>query len=195
MANTKTKVSGSTIAIAVLSILLVIAIGVGIALAYFTAQTSVEGTITLGNPVTVSITQGGAVATSLTFDETALPGSVYSQSIGISAPAQMTEALMRAKLTITNTDGATTNVTATATDDWTLAEDGYHYYEGTVNANDDVDFITEITIPTTLTNDDANKTYTIEVVVETIQKANNAANSVWTTAPSSWIETYSPAAT
>ena len=29
-------------------------------------------------------------------------------------------------------------------------------------------------------------------VVETIQKANNAANSVWTTAPEEWLSTYSP---
>ena len=45
---------------------------------------------------------------------------------------------------------------------------------------------------TTLTNEDANKTFNIDVVVETIQKANNAANAVWTTAPTQWLETYSP---
>ena len=43
-----------------------------------------------------------------------------------------------------------------------------------------------------LTNEDANKTFNVNVVVETIQKANNAANSVWTTAPADWIDTYSP---
>lgn len=197
MAKTKTKrgVSGSTIAIITLSILLLAAIGIGITLAYFTASTNVTGNITLGDPVTISITQGGASASSLTFPGDALPGTVYSQAIGVQAPAEMTEALMRAKLTISNTDGASTSVEATTTGDWQTGEDDYYYYNGTVNADDQIDFITAITVPTSLTNADANKTYTIDVVVETIQKANNAANATWTTAPTEWLNTYSPADT
>ena len=197
MAKTKTKrgVSGSTIAIITLSILLLAAIGIGITLAYFTASTNVTGNITLGDPVTISITQGGASASSLTFPGDALPGTVYSQAIGVQAPAEMTEALMRAKLTISNTDGASTSVEATTTGDWQSGEDDYCYYNGTVNADDQIDFITAITVPTSLTNADANKTYTIDVVVETIQQANNAANATWTTAPTEWLNTYSPADT
>lgn len=197
MAKIKTKrgVSGSTIAIITLSILLLAAIGIGITLAYFTASTNVTGNITLGDPVTISITQGGASASSLTFPGDALPGTVYSQAIGVEAPAEMTEALMRAKLTISNTDGASTSVEANTTGDWQEGEDDYYYYNGTVNANDKIDFITAITVPTSLTNADANKTYTIDVVVETIQQANNAANATWTTAPTEWLNTYSPADT
>ncbi len=197
MAKTKTRrgVSKSAIAIVILSILLIATIGIGITLAYFTATANVSGNITLGDPVTISITQGGASVSSLTFSGDALPGTVYSQAIGVQAPADMTEALMRAKLTITNTDGASTTVDASTTSDWQLGDDDYHYYKGTVNANDAIDFITTITVPTSLTNADANKTYTIDVVVETIQQANNAANSVWTTAPSDWLDTYSPMST
>lgn len=195
MENTKTKrrVSTSTIAIIVLSILLIASIAIGVTIAYFTSSASVAGNITLGDPVTISITQGGASASTLTFAGDALPGTVYDQPIGITAPAEMTEALMRAKLTITNTDGATSNVDATTTGDWVEGDDDYYYYNGTVNANDNIDFITNVTIPTSLTNADANKTYSIEVIVETIQQANNAANAVWTTAPSEWLQTYSPA--
>ncbi len=196
MAHSKSKtrrgVSGSTIAIIALTILLLASIGIGITLAYFTSTANVTGNITLGDPVTISITQGGASVSSLTFDGDALPGTVYSQAIGVLAPSEMTEALMRAKLTITNTDGATTNVEANTTGDWRLGDDQYHYYNGTVNADDQIDFITTITIPTSLTNEDANKTYTIDVIVETIQQANNAANTVWNTAPSDWLDTYSP---
>ncbi len=186
------KVSGSTIAIITLSVLLIATVAIGVALAYFTANATVAGNITLGDPVTISITQGGASASSLTFAGDALPGTVYDQSIGVLAPADMTEALMRAKLTITNTDGATTTVDAETTDAWVEGDDDYYYYNGSVTANASIDFITSITVPTTLTNADANKTFNIDVVVETIQKANNAANSVWTTAPSEWLETYSP---
>lgn len=196
MQNTKTRrrVSTSTIAIIVLSILLIASIAIGVTIAYFTSSATVAGDITLGDPVTISITQGGASASTLTFAGDALPGTVYDQAIGVSAPAEMTEALMRAKLTITNTDGATSNVDATTTDDWVEGDDDYYYYNGTVSANDNIDFITNITIPTSLTNADANKTYSIEVIVETIQQANNAANAVWTTAPSEWLQTYSPVA-
>ena len=188
------RVSGSTIAIITLAVLLVASIAIGITLAYFTASATVTGNITLGDPVTISITQGGATATSLTFDGDALPGTVYDQAIGIAAPANMTEALVRAKLTIANADGTTTTVDAATTADWVEGEDDYYYYEGSLTANENIDFITSITVPTSLTNADANKTFNIDVVVETIQKANNAANAVWTTAPAEWLETYSPVA-
>ena len=190
----KKRVSGSTIAIVTLAILLAATVAIGITLAYFTASANVAGDITLGDPVTISITQGGASATSLTFPGDALPGTVYDQAIGIQAPANMTEALVRAKLTITNAEGASTTVDATTTDAWTEGTDDYYYYNGSLTANDSIDFITALTVPTSLTNEDANKTFNIDVVVETIQKANNAANSVWTTAPTEWLETYSPVA-
>lgn len=192
--NNRRRINGATIAIITLSVLLIATVAIGITLAYFTATANVEGDITLGDPVTISITQGGASATSLTFDGKALPGTVFEQSIGVQAPATMTEALMRAKLTIVNTDGATTAVEATTTDEWTSGEDDYYYYNGSVTANESIDFITALTVPTSLTNEDANKTFNVQVVVETIQSANNAANSVWTTAPAEWLETYSPVA-
>ncbi len=191
--SARRRVSYSTIAIVILSILLIASIGIGVTLAYFTSSATVAGDITLGDPVTISITQGGASVSTLTFSGDALPGDVYDQPIGISAPAEMTEALARAKLTISNADGATENVEATATSNWQLGSDQYYYYKGSINANDNVDFVTAVTIPTTLTNEDANKTFNIQVVVETIQKANNAANAVWTTAPEDWLEAYSPA--
>ena len=192
--NQRRRVSGSTIAIITLAVLLIASIAIGITLAYFTSSATVAGNITLGDPVTISITQGGASASSLTFAGNALPGTVYDQAIGVLAPADMTEALMRAKLTITNTDGATTSVDASTTASWVKGDDDYYYYNGSVNANDSIEFVTSITVPTTLTNADANKTFNIDVVVETIQKANNAANNVWTTAPTDWLATYSPVA-
>ena len=191
MAKSK-RISGSTLAIAILSILLVASVLFGVTLAYFTANSNVTGDITLGDPVTISITQGGASVTSLTFSDDALPGTVYDQSIGISAPATMTTALMRAKLTITNSEGASTNVEATTTSSWQEGTDDYYYYNGTVDANAAIDFVTAITVPTSLTNEDANKSFNINVIVETIQQANNAANSVWTTAPEDWLNDYSP---
>lgn len=194
MANTQTKrkASASTIAIVTLSVLLIAAIAVGVALAFFTGTANVTGNITLGDPVNISITQGGASVSALTFTGKALPGTVYDQAIGVSAPANTTDALVRAKLAITDADGGTTPVEAKTTDSWQKGTDEYYYYKGTLTANGKADFVTSLTIPTSLTNDDANKTYTIAVVVEAIQKANNAANATWTTAPEDWLSTYSP---
>ena len=194
MTNTQTKrrANASTIAIITLSVLLIATIGIGIALAFFTGNANVTGDITLGDPVTINITQGGASVSALTFSGKALPGTVYDQAIGISAPANTTDALVRAKLTITNADGASTAVTATTADSWQKGEDDYYYYKGIAKANDAINFITKVTIPTELTNADANKSFTIAVVVEAIQEANGAARAVWTTAPASWLDTYSP---
>ena len=190
----KRRISGSTVAIIVLSIMLLASIAVGVTLAYFTANASAAGNVSLGDPVNINITQGGSSVTSLTFGSDALPGHVYDQAIGVSVPADTSNALLRAKLTITNTDGASITVDATTTDSWVEGDDDYYYYNGVASAGDSIDFVTAVTIPTTLTNADANKTFNIDISVEAIQEANNAARSVWTTAPSEWLDTYNPVA-
>lgn len=181
---------GAKIAIITLSILLVATLAIGVTGAFFGANTNATGDITLGNPVNINITQGGATATALTFAGTAVPGDVYTQKVGVSTPANTSECVVRAKLTITNNDGASTNVTADVADTWVAGEDDYYYYNGTLNAGDSADFVNSITIPKSLTNLDANKTYTVTVVVESIQFANGAASETWTTAPSTWTTAY-----
>ena len=191
----KRRVKGSTIAIIVLSVLLLASIAVGVTLAYFTADANVTGNVTLGDPVNINITQGGSTVTSLTFGSDALPGQTYDQVIGVSVPTDTSDALLRAKLTISNTEGATVNVEAITVEAWVEGDDGYYYYNGVASANDSIDFVTAVTIPTTLTNADANKTFNIDISVEAIQEANNAARSVWTTAPTEWLNTYNPVTT
>ena len=190
--RTKSRVKGSTVAIIVLSVLLIASIAVGVTLAYFTANANVAGNVTLGDPVNINITQGGSSVSSLTFGDDALPGQVYDQVIGVSVPANTSNALLRAKLTITNTDGASITVEATTVDTWIEGNDDYYYYNGVASAGDSIDFVTAVTIPTGLTNTDANKTFNIDISVEAIQEANNAARSVWTTAPTEWLDTYNP---
>ena len=122
------RVSASTIAIIVLTILLIASIAVGVTLAYFTSNAAVAGNVTLGDPVNINITQGGSAVTSLTFSNDALPGHVYDQVIGVSVPANTSDALLRAKLTISNNDGATINIEATTVDTWVKGSDEYYYY-------------------------------------------------------------------
>ena len=184
------KSSGTTLAIVALSILLGLSLIFGVTAAFFSATQTAAGTITLGNPVNITITQGGASVAALTFDGTAMPGTVYSQPIAVSMPANTSDAVIRGKLTITNTDTASLNVTAITNDSWTLGTDDYYYYNGKLSAGQSQEFVTSLTVPKGLTNLDANKTYTITVQVEAIQFANGAASEVWTTAPSTWTTNY-----
>ncbi|MBO4936849.1 MAG: hypothetical protein J6C90_00815 [Clostridia bacterium] len=180
---------GST-AILVLSILLGLSVALGITGAFFTATRNATGTITLGDPVDISISQGGTNVTTLDFDGVAYPGTTYSAPISITAAANTSEACLRAKVTLTNTDSAAINVTATTNANWVQGDDDYYYYNGTINAGNTVEFIQSITVPTTLTNEDANKTYSVAIVCEAIQKANGAASATWTTAPTEWKTNY-----
>ena len=190
-AMTKSRgMSGSTFAIIALSLLLVASIVLGLTGAFFTGSASVEGTITLGDPVNISITQGGASAETLTFSGAAMPGTVYDQAIAIKQPASTSDSVVRAKLTLTNSGSASVNVEATTAANWTKGDDEYYYYQGIVTAGESHDFVTAITVPTSLTNTDANKTYAISIVVEAIQYANGAASEVWTTAPEEWLSSY-----
>lgn len=184
------KSNGPRAAIVTLAILLGLSIALGVTAAFFSATATAGGTITLGNPVDIAITQGGATVTTLTFDGTALPGTVYDQAIGISIPADTSDCVVRSKLTITNSDTAALNVQAATTDSWVLGEDDYYYYNGKLSAGNTADFVTSITVPKELTNNDANKTFALSVQVESIQYANGAASEVWTTAPTDWVSAY-----
>jgi hypothetical protein len=186
----KHKANGTTLAIIALSVLLGLSVIFGVTAAFFSASKGAGGDITLGNPVNIDITQGGTSVTSLTFDGTAMPGTTYSQPISVAMPAGTSDAVVRGKLSITNEDATTTDITAVTSTNWVLGEDGYYYYNGKMTASESKDFITSITVPKSLTNTSANKTYVITVQIEAIQYANGAAAEVWTTAPSSWITSY-----
>lgn len=184
------KSNGKSAAIITLSILLGLSLVFGITAAFFTSTAGASGNITLGNPVTINVTQGGASVSALTFAGNAMPGTIYDQSIGVSMPANTSDSVVRGKLTITNTEGASETVDATTSESWVLGEDGYHYYNGKLTASQNVDFVSQITVPKTLTNADANKTYAISIQIEAIQFANGAAAEVWSTAPSDWVTAY-----
>jgi len=188
--NTRKNKNASTIAIITLSVLLGLSLILGLTAAFFGASQTATGDITLGDPVNINITQGGTNVDVLTFTGTAMPGTTYTQPIGISVPTNTSQSVLRCKLTLGNTGSASAPVTATTSEDWVLGDDDYYYYNGSVNAGDTLEFCSAITVPTTLTNADANKVYTITFQVEAIQYANGAASEVWTTAPTEWVETY-----
>ena len=186
----KRKSGSSTLAIVALSILLGLSVIFGVTAAFFSATASATGDITLGDPVNINITQGGTTVTTFTFSGTAMPGTVYSQPIAVAMPANTSDAVIRGKLTLTNANTASTNITAITNSNWVAGEDDYYYYNGVMSAGNSQEFVTSITVPKSLTNADANKTFTVAVQIEAIQFANGAASEVWTTAPSTWTTNY-----
>lgn len=184
------KRSSSRIAIIALSILLLTSVVLGVTGAFFFQNAAVAGDITLGDPVNIDLAQGGATVTSLTFSGAAMPGTIYAQPIGVSSPAATSDTVLRGKLTITNSDGSTFNVTATTDPAWIDGGDDYLYYNGVLSASGTVDFVTEIQVPTELENLDANKTYNLNVQIEAMQWENGAASQVWLTAPAEWVTAY-----
>ena len=190
VAKAQPKRHGTTLAIVALSILLALSLLVGVSAAFFSANATAGGDITLGDPVNINITQGGATVSTLTFGGDALPGTVYSQPISVALPAETSDAVIRGNLTITNSDTAAVNVTAVTPDTWTAGDDDYYYYKGKLSAGETADFVTSITVPKSLTNEDANKTFALSVQIEAIQFANGAAAEVWTTAPTDWVTSY-----
>ena len=190
VAKAQPKRNGTTLAIVALSILLGLSLIFGVSAAFFSANANAAGDITLGDPVNINITQGGATVSTLTFAGNALPGTVYSQPISVALPTDTSDAVIRGKLTITNSDTAAVNVTAVTPDTWTLGSDNYYYYKGKLSAGESADFVTSVTVPKELTNADANKTFALSVQIEAIQFANGAAAEVWTTAPADWVSSY-----
>lgn len=189
--NNRKNKNASTIAIVTLSILLGLSLLLGLTAAFFSATQTATGDITLGDPVNINITQGGANVEVLTFTGKAMPGTTYDQPIGVSVPTNTSQSVLRCKLTLGNTGEATSYaITATTSEDWVEGDDDYYYYNGSVNAGDTLDFCSAITVPKELTNTDANKIYTVTFQVEAIQYANGAASEVWTTAPTDWVNTY-----
>ena len=184
------KSNASTLAIVALSILLGLSLTFGLTAAFFGTTKTATGTITLGDPVDIIITQGGTTVTALTFDGSAMPGTEYDQPIAVAMPDNTSDAVLRGKLTITNSDEAAVNVSATTNGSWVLGQDDYYYFNGKLSAGQSQEFVTKITVPKSLTNADANKTYVISVQVEAIQFANGAAAEIWTTAPQTWVTNY-----
>jgi len=145
------KISASATAAVVLAVLLVVATTVSATLAWFASRDSAAGSMTLGQPVIVNVTQADAsAATALTFEVASdylLPGMLITPDIAVTLQASNTATILRARLDST-VEGVSTALADQLNDDfrdvltprinagWRLNEDdGWYYFLGTTGQN------------------------------------------------------------
>lgn len=177
--------------IVVLSLLAIILVSG--ALAYFTDTATVTNKATMGN-VDIELkeyTMNGTEKVEWTNITNVLPGDTISKIPEITCATGSADCYVRAKVTITCAD-ETLNNSAVITKDnlnvddtkWYYA-DGYFYYRTPLTTESEAAVVfTEVTIPSTLNNDWANKESNIDVKVDAIQAANvtpdfTSAGEVW----------------
>lgn len=147
-------------------------IAIGGTLAWFTDKGEVTNVVTFGNvDIKLEETKNGALQEGgLTFDNV-VPGDELAKDPTITNISE-NQCYIRAKVTFTGDsiiDGTALNIDSTK---WKLANDGYYYYKDSLAKNGSAQLFTTVTIPTTLGNSAAGKTFDIKVEAEAIQKDN-----------------------
>lgn len=168
----------------VCSAALVGVIGIGATLAYFTDSDEATNTVTMGH-VDIDLTESNGESITddgLTFDNV-MPGDTIPKIPTITVRADSQDAYVRMKMDIKPNEGSGITQKDIAElenllrqeivegTDW--AYDGeYYYYDQAMAAGSQVNFFDEVRIPTTWTNNTADKSFTISLQAEAIQAAN-----------------------
>lgn len=138
------KLSASAITIIVLSVLLVVSVAVAATLAWFAGQDSASGTLVLGQPVNVLVTDINGNDTenlNLTISaDTLLPGMRIAPNIAVTLQPSTTASILRAKFDVTVAnepqngtfaDDFRNQITDEISNAWRFnEEDGWYYYLG-----------------------------------------------------------------
>lgn len=184
----KKKITTMVTAVAVCAM-----IAIGGTLAWFTDKGEVTNVVTFGNvDIKLEETKNGALQEGgLTFDNV-VPGDTLAKDPTITNISE-NQCYIRAKVTFTGDsiiDGTALNIDSTK---WKLCKDGYYYYKDALSKNGSAQLFTTVTIPTTLGNSVAGKTFDIKVEAEAIQKDNFTfdwnSETPWGTTPIT-AETY-----
>lgn len=184
------KMKGTTIAIIVLSIVLacsMITIGV---LSYFVAAKTSHTSYTIGDPIKMVATPDGSSASAIIYPRNTLSGMSYKQKVEIFQSNNAQPTLIRAKFTLVSSTGDSEIVDAIVPQNWTVGGDGYYYYNGALLENTLIELCSAIQIPKALSSGDKRENCVITVIVEGVTKSSGVAVSLWTSAPTGWIESY-----
>lgn len=163
----KKKITTIVTAVAVCSMMVV-----GGTLAWFTDKGEATNVVTFGNvDIKLEETKDGVLQEGgLTFNNI-MPGAILEKDPTITNISK-NDCYIRAKVNFTGEsiiDDKSLNIDNSK---WKLCKDGYYYYKDPLAKNDTAQLFTTVTIPTTLGNEAAGKTFDIKIEAEAIQKDN-----------------------
>lgn len=188
--NQKGKIKGSTIAMIILAIFLVLSMATIGTLSYFVARKTSRTSFTIGDEVTIAVMENGSSAFTITYPRNTIPGMTYQQPIILFQPNNTSPTLVRAKVSLVTSAGDSVAIKMVVPQTWTVGEDGYYYYNGSLLENTTTEFSSAMEIPKALESGEIRENCVVTVVVEAIHKASGMVPQLWTTAPSGWIENY-----
>ena len=146
--------------------------------------------LNLWDNIDIKVEQASATSSSISCLGDVVAGQEYAQDVDIISPSAFSDSVVRASVFIVDSLGNKTAVNVSTNTDFIDGTDGYYYLNKVLSASTTQNFINKVTIPSELTNLDVSKRYNISIVLETLPYGSGVANSVWTSAPTTWLTTY-----
>lgn len=169
-----------------LTAIIVLLIGmVSISLAYFYSEETAENKITMGN---ITIELNDLTDDGETFPTDGLtgilPGDQVTKIVNVKNVGSHA-AWIRVQLVPSFDDTELDEDAVTLTlnlEDWTKGEDNWYYYNEALSPEDTTEnLLSKVVFPTTLDNDYAGALFTVDVVAQGIQQANNGTSALTAT--------------
>ncbi len=168
---------GFLFAIIVLTILLITSVILGVT-GYFSSATYLisNSELKVGDNISVGVRENQTSVLSLTFDGSYLPGETIPQIIQINSEDMNSNLKVRVKAEVF---GSSSNFDFVTTSHFEKAEDGYYYYDETLQGGNKITFCNYITNPE---EGDliSNEKYILTIVVETLD--SDYAETIWKSA-------------
>ena len=174
--------------IIILSVLLLIA-SIFLFTDFFKQRVTIPGNIPLGTQITVNLNSQGAYATSITYDDSNIPGAKIKQLVKIALPLNSQDAVVRARVFTCDEGGNVTEVEVTVADEVWLKQGNYYYYNDILTAGVTTNFSQSITLPTDEDFFNAEKYYEIIIVFVTLlyNSGTYDVGEVWTNLPENYL--------
>lgn len=169
-----------------LIILLGISIYLGVSGWYFNTDFSQESDIVLGNTVEIEVGKNQANTCSFSFSGAILPGEQLPQIISVKNKEEEGKLYLRAKVYVFMENSTIASMSLISTSNWTLAEDGYYYYNDLLVEKGKTGLCSHVIV-----DDDGvlrgNKNYIMTVLVESLSQ-DCVPMDIWSENPLSVIK-------
>lgn len=150
-----------------------------------------ENQHSLLNSLNLDVAVNESVVKSVTLLNNIVSGIEYPQQVKVGGSKLVNEQVVRAKATLTNSDGEEFAVFLEPEVGWIEGDDGYVYFNGVVSNLTESFLTKKITLPEKFSSSTKNElTHTLTFVVESLNYSNGYASLIWQGAPAVWLETF-----